>query len=87
MKRFVFWGATVLLLAAAVHIVTAIFFPRMELEDTLKTLIAAGEVNTLTLIDNCKTLETVLPGSSNDLAIAPESVERYSRSGNTQGVE
>ncbi len=70
MKRFLFWGTTVLLLAAAIHIVTAIFFPRLELEDTVESLIAAGKVNTLTLIDNRNTLDSVLPGSSNDLAIA-----------------
>ncbi len=70
MRRFVFWSLAIVLLAAAAHIVTSVFFPRLEREDTVAELIGATKVNQLTVLDDEKTLRSVLRGVPTDMAFA-----------------
>ena len=70
MRRFFFWTAAIVLLAAAAHIVTSVFFPRLEREDTVATLMAVSKVNTLTVLEDEAKLKDVLRGVPPDMAFA-----------------
>ena len=62
MRRFLFWSTAMVLLAAATHIVTSVFFPRLEREDTVAALMSASETNTLTVLDDETKLKEILRG-------------------------
>ncbi len=70
MRRFIFWSLAIVLLAAAAHIVTSVFFPRLEREDTVAELMSATKLNTLTVLDDEKKLKAVLRGVPTDMAFA-----------------
>lgn len=70
MRRVLFWGTTVVLLAAAVHIITAVVVPRIERENTLQALVESAPLNQLTVIDAKKRGEFALRGIAEDLAFA-----------------
>ncbi len=70
MRRFFFWSMAIVLLAAAAHIVTSVFFPRLEREDTVASLMTASEVNKLTVIEDDAKLKDVLRGVPTDMAFA-----------------
>ena len=70
MRRFLFWSTAMVLLAAATHIVTSVFFPRLEREDTVAALMSASETNTLTVLDDETKLKDILRGVPPDMAFA-----------------
>lgn len=70
MRRFLFWGTALVLLAAAAHIVTSVFFPQLEREDTVETLMGASEVNRVTVLADEDKLKEVLRGIPTDMAYA-----------------
>ncbi len=70
MKRLLFWGLTVLLLASAVHIVTAVVMPRLEREKTLDALVSSLKTNQITLVESKKRGGFTLKGVPPDLAVA-----------------
>ena len=70
MRRLLFWGTTIVLLGAAVHIVTAVVVPRIERERTIEELMSAAPTNQLTVVDPKKRGDFALKGIAADLAIA-----------------
>ncbi len=70
MKHFLFWGMAVVLLAAAVHIITTVLLPRMKLQNTLMVLMESGKTNSLTVLDDEKLRGELFGIASPDLAIA-----------------
>ena len=70
MRRFMFWSLAIVLLAAAAHIVTSVFFPRLEREDTVAALMSASKVNQLTVLEDEAKLKEVLRGVPADMAFA-----------------
>lgn len=70
MRRFLFWAIAIVLLAAASHIVTSVFFPQLEREDTVATLMASSDVNQLTVIEDEAKMKDVLRGVPTDMAYA-----------------
>ena len=70
MRRFLFWSTAMVLLAAATHIITSVFFPRLEREDTVAALMSASETNTLTVLDDETKLKDILRGVPPDMAFA-----------------
>ena len=70
MRRFIFWSLAIVLLAAAAHIVTSVFFPRLEREDTVAELMGATKLNQLTVLDDESKLKTMLRGVPSDMAFA-----------------
>lgn len=70
MRRFLFWSMAIVLLAAAAHIVTSVFFPRLEREDTVAALMSASKTNTLTVLEDETKLKEILRGVPTDMAFA-----------------
>lgn len=70
MRRFMFWSLAIVLLAAAAHIVTSVFFPRLERQDTVAALMSASELNQLTVLEDEAKVKQVLRGVPTDMAFA-----------------
>ncbi len=70
MRRFLFWSMAIVLLAAAAHIVTSVFFPRLEREDTVAALMAISKPNTLMVLEDQAKVKEVLRGVPTDMAFA-----------------
>ena len=70
MKKILFWSVSILLLASAVHIITAVVMPRLEREKTLNALVSSMKSNQLTLVTGKNRENFILSGVPSDLAIA-----------------